>query len=81
MHITPLKLSGKIIDIFMLLEHEMVDHILIGLLQIHEEKLMAMEHAAMVMDYFKNQLMQDSLTRENIGNFINEESLHKLMML
>lgn len=65
----------------MLLEHEMVDHILIGLLQIHEEKLMAMDNASSVMDYFKNQLMKDSLTRENIGNFINEESLQKLMQL
>ena len=81
MHITPLKLSGKILDIFMLLEHEMVDHILIGLLQVHEDKLMAMDHAANVMEYFKNSLMADSLTSDTIGNFINEESLNKLMML
>lgn len=42
---------------------------------------MAMDHAANVMEYFKNQLMADSLTSENIGNFINEESLQKLMQL
>lgn len=63
----------------MLLEHEMVDHIFIGLLQSHQSKLMEMDNASNVMEYFKNRLMQDSLTSENIGNFINEESLHKLM--
>lgn len=63
----------------MLLELELVDHILIGLLEAHREKLLEMDNASYIMDYFKNKMMSESLLSENIGFFINEESLSKLI--
>lgn len=74
-----MQFSGKILDIFMLLELELVDHILIGLLEVHREKILEMENASYIMDYFKNKMMSESLLNENIGFFINEESLQKLI--
>lgn len=79
LHITPMQLSGKILDIFMLLELELVDHILIGLLEAHRQKILEMDNASDIMDYFKNKMMSESLLNENIGFFINEESLKKLI--
>lgn len=43
-HITPLHLTGKIIDLYMLAEVEVIDYLILGMLQLLKKKIMNFEH-------------------------------------
>lgn len=79
LHITPIKLSGKVLDLFMLLEYKAIDHLLIGMIQSYKERIINAEGPNQVLEFFKFDLMKESLKGDNIGSFINSKSLNLLL--
>lgn len=63
----------------MLLEYKAVDHILIGLIETYKQRIMEAGNQTEVLEFFKFDLMKESLEGENIGCFINSESLKSLI--
>lgn len=70
-----MKLSGKVLDLFMLLEYKVVDHLLIGMLECYSDRILSAEGPNQVLEFFKFDLMKESLKGDNIGSFINSKSM------
>ena len=79
LHISPIKYSGKVIDIYMLLEYQAIDHILLGLLQTYKNRILSAPSPNSVLEFFKYDLMKESLKSDNMGGYINQKSLDLLM--
>jgi len=63
----------------MLLEYEAIDHLLLGLLQRFQKKIMAFKSPVDVLDFFKFELMKECLASDNIGAYINPKSLETFL--
>ena len=79
LHVTPIKHSGKILDIFMLVEYEVVDHLLIGLLTSLRKRILDMPSEDDIILFFRDQLMEECLEHDNIGSFLMTDSLEDIL--
>lgn len=79
MHVTPIKYSGKLIDIFCLVEEEVVDNLLTGLLMSKKKTLMGFENEAQIMSYLKEDLMDSALKCDSVGSFLLPDSLEMFL--
>ena len=71
--------AGKILDIFMLVEYDIVDHLLIGLLTSLQNKLLEMKQEDDILVFFKEGLMNYCLKNDNIGSFMLLDSLEMFL--
>lgn len=75
MHVTPIKYSGKLLDIFCLVEEEVVDNLLTGLLMSKKKILLGFHVESQIMDYFKDDMMTSALKCDCVGSFLLPDSL------
>jgi len=75
MHVTPIKYSGKLLDIFCLVEEEVVDNLLTGLLMSKKNILIGFHVESQIMDYFKDDMMTSALKCDSVGSFLLPDSL------
>ena len=80
LHITPMQFSGKVIDLFMLLEYKCMDFILLGLFKTHKKRIMSFNDPSEILGYFKMDLMKESLRFDQIGAYLDIYSLKKLLV-
>jgi hypothetical protein len=79
MHVTPIKYSGKLLDIFCLVEEEVVDNLLTGLLMSKKKILMDFENESQIMSYLKEDLMISALKCDSVGSFLLPDSLEMFL--
>ena len=75
LHITPILFSGKILDIFMLIEYAAVDHLLLGLLTSNREKILSFKSEDLIISFLKEDLMNECLEFDGVGGFMLSDSL------
>lgn len=79
LHITPIKHSGKLLDIFTLVEYEAVDQLLLGLLTSNRSKILNFKTEDQIIIYFKEDLMKESLKNDGVGSFVLADSLERFL--
>jgi hypothetical protein len=75
MHITPLQLSGKIVDLYLMIGEYAVHYVLMGVLQSQKDKIMAFHSEEYIMSYLKNDLMRDVFQTGGIGSVLLADHL------
>jgi len=79
MHVTPIKYSGKLLDIFCLVEEELVDHLLLGLIMCHKLYIQSLPNESQILVYFKDELLDQSLGHDTSGSYLLPDSLEKFL--
>lgn len=72
-HLAPIELSGRILDSFLVLEHNFVDHMLLGLLEKNKKKILEFERQDSLLKYVKYEMIKETLN----GNGTIEDILIK----
>ena len=75
MHITPLELSGKIIDMYLTMRENTIHYVIMGVLETQRAKLLAMKSEEQIMAYLKNDLMRDVFETGCIGSVLQVNHL------
>lgn len=70
-HITPFHLSGKILDLFMLAEIEVVDCLLLGMLQLLRPRIMEIEDSGLLLQFFASRMVEEALESEGFDKVIS----------
>lgn len=61
-HLAPIELSGRILDSFFVLEYDLVDHLLLGMLEKNKKKILDFERQDMLLKYVKYQMIEETLS-------------------
>lgn len=77
MHITPLHLSGKIFDLYLMIGELAVHYVLMGVLASQRDKIMNLPSEEFIMSYLKNDLMNDVFHTGSIGSVLLAEHLNE----
>lgn len=75
MHITPLELSGKIIDLYLMIGEVTIHYVLMGVLESQKSKLLSLKSEEQIMSYLKNDLMRDVFETGCVGSILIAEHL------
>lgn len=75
MHITPLGLAGKIIDLYLMIRENTIHYVIMGVLQTQRTKLLDLDSEEQIMAYLKNDLMRDVFETGCIGSVLIAEHL------
>ena len=77
LHLTPIDLSGRILDTFMIFEHNFVDHMLLGLLEKNKKLILEIDRQDQLLKYIKYQMVKDNLLESGgISKLFLGESLN-----
>lgn len=75
LHITPMDIAGKILDLFLIIGENTVHYILMGVLTNQRQKLLALENEQKVIDYLKNDMMKDLFQNDSLGGILRMDNI------
>ena len=75
MHITPMELAGKILDMFFIVGEDAIHIVLMGVLECQKQKILAMKNEEEILQYLKGGLMKDIFNTGCIGSILLMEHL------
>ena len=79
MHITPMEMAGKILDIFFMVGEDSIHYVIMGVLKSVREQLMSFPTEEKILVFLKNDLMRQVFTSGCIGSILIFDHLSEMM--
>ena len=72
---TPVEDSHRIFTAFLLIEYDIVDHVLMGLLTFYKQKILGFNKFGNMMKFIKNDMLSSTLRTDHLGSLFLVDSL------
>lgn len=81
LHMTPMVLSGKILDLYMMISNQIVDHLLMGLLVAFKGEILKLDNEDKICRFIQKELMEKALIDNTLSNLLMPDLLMDIFEL